>query len=140
MTYQLGKASNRHLEGGKPDIVAVVRRAILISRMDFSVVDCLRTVLEQQENIKNGVSWTMDSRHLPDEDGFAFAVDLYPYYERKTQHRPWMYRRIAAAMFSAAIVLSVDIEWGGFWKNQDMPHWQLSRAAYPKGESDEYQP
>ena len=130
--YRLGKASNKHLEGGKPDIVSVVRRAIEISRMDFSVVDCLRTILEQQENIRKGVSWTMDSRHLPDGDGMAFAVDIYPYRDGRTQHRPWMYRRIAKAMFAAAIELGVDIEWGGFWKNLDMPHWQLSRSSYPK--------
>ena len=133
MTYRLGTASSKHLEGGKPDLVAVGRRAIEITSMDFSVVDVLRNESEQRANIKNGVSWTMDSRHLPDDDGLAFAADLYPYYEGKTQHRPWMYRQIAEAMFRAAIELGVDIEWGGFWKGQDMPHWQLSRASYPKG-------
>lgn len=132
MTYRLGKASNKHLEGGKPDIVDVIRLAITYTSVDFSVVDVLRTILEQQQNIKDGVSWTMDSRHLPDDDGFAFAADLYPYSERRTQHKPWMYRKIAKAMFKAAIELGVDIEWGGFWKHPDMPHWQLSRASYPK--------
>lgn len=132
MIYRLGRASNQHLEGGKPDIVAVVRRAIQITQVDFSVVDCLRTVAEQRENIKNGVSWTMDSRHMPDQDGLAFAVDIYPYHEGKTQHRPWLYRKIAKAMFRAAIELGVDIEWGGFWKGPDMPHWQLSKSKYPK--------
>ena len=132
--YRLGKASNKHLEGGKPDIVSVVRRAIEISRMDFSVVDVLRNESEQRANIKNGVSWTMDSRHMADHDGLAFAADLYPYCDRKTQHRPWMYRRIAKAMFAASIELGVDIEWGGFWKNPDMPHWQLSRSSYPKSD------
>jgi peptidoglycan L-alanyl-D-glutamate endopeptidase CwlK len=131
--YKLGKASNRHLTGGKPDIVAVVRRAIQITGIDFSVVDVLRTVAEQAHYVKTGKSWTMNSRHLPDTaDGLAFAVDIYPYYEGKTQHRPWMYRKIAKAMFRAAIELGVDIEWGGFWKGPDMPHWQLSRARYPK--------
>ena len=130
--YALSSRSLAHLSGCKPDLVLVVNRALEIVRVDFSVVDGVRTVAEQEQNIKNGVSWTMDSRHLPGKDGLSFAADIYPYYNGSTDHSVWLYGKIAKAMFKAAIELNVDIEWGGFWKTPDMPHWQLSKQNYPK--------
>jgi D-alanyl-D-alanine carboxypeptidase-like protein len=43
------------------------------------VVDTLRTKAEQEVNLRRGVSRTMNSKHLPDKDGFAHAIDLCPY-------------------------------------------------------------
>ena len=131
--FKLGTRSKKHLSEGKPDIRAVVELAITYTKIDFSVVDCGRTIEEQQANIDKGVSWTLDSRHIPDPvDDLAFAVDIYPWHEGKTDHSDWLYRKIAKAMFRAAIELGIDIEWGGIWKKDDCPHWQLSLRKYPK--------
>lgn len=46
---------------------------------DFSIFDGLRTEAEQRKNIRRGVSWTMNSLHLPQADGLSHAVDLVPY-------------------------------------------------------------
>jgi hypothetical protein len=44
------------------------------------IVDTLRTVEEQEENIRKGVSWTMRSKHLPQPpENRALAYDLCPY-------------------------------------------------------------
>lgn len=130
--YKLGARSRSHLSEGKPSIIRVVQRAIQITTVDFSVVDCRRTISEQEANILTGVSWTLDSRHLPDtSDNLAFAVDIYPWHEGKTNHSVTLYRKIAAAMFRAGIEEGIDIEWGGFWETPDNPHWQLSRRKYP---------
>lgn len=43
------------------------------------ILDTLRTKEEQIENIKKGVSWTLKSKHLPDENGKANAIDICPY-------------------------------------------------------------
>lgn len=132
MTFILGKASRSHLIQGKTPLIRVVEYAIKETEIDFSIVDCRRTKAEQRENIDNGVSWTMDSRHLPDPtDNLAFAVDLYPWHKGKTDHAEWLYRKIAKAMFASAIKHEVDIEWGGFWTKADNPHWQLSHKVYP---------
>lgn len=133
--YSLGSASHNHLSQAKQPLVWVVERAIEITEIDFSVVDCRRTIEEQRQNIVDGVSWTMDSRHLPDPDGIddlVWAADIYPWYRDATDHVEWLYRKIAKAMFQAAIEFHVDIEWGGFWKKPDNPHWQLSIRRYPK--------
>jgi len=131
----LGSASRENVSQAKEPLRLVVERAIEITTIDFSVVDGRRTIEEQRQNILNGDSWTMDSRHLPDTDGdddLVWAVDIYPWYDGKTDHSPWLYRKIAKAMFRAAIELNVDIECGGFWKTPDNPHWQLSIRRYPK--------
>ena len=43
------------------------------------VIDTLRTPVEQAQNIANGVSWTQNSKHLPQPpDGKSLAIDLCP--------------------------------------------------------------
>ena len=132
--FVLGTASNANVDQLKPPMQRVIRRAIKITKIDFSVVECRRSIEQQQINIDNGVSWSLDSRHLVDpngDDDKVFAADIYPYYEGRTNHDEWLYREIAEAMFQAAIELDVDIRWGGFWKTADNPHWHLSRQSYP---------
>ncbi len=49
------------------------------ARIHVLVVCTLRSIEEQRENIARGVSWTMHSKHLPQEpDGKARAIDLVP--------------------------------------------------------------
>jgi len=44
------------------------------------IVDTLRTYAEQLINIANGVSWTKNSKHLPQPpDSMSWAVDVAPY-------------------------------------------------------------
>lgn len=126
--HVIGKASRTHLNGGRPELVKLVELALWKCRIDISVVDCLRTITEQRQNIINGVSWTMNSFHLPDKSGRAGAVDLYPWVDGKTSHSPYHYKLIARAMFAAAIELGIQIRWGGLWSEEhlDLMHWQLA--------------
>jgi len=131
--FKFGAGSKQHISEGKPDLQRWVYRMLELCEVDVSAVDCRRTIEEQRENIEKGVSWTMDSRHLPDPaDNLAYAIDLYPYHNGGTDHSGWLYRKIAKAGFQAAIELGIDIRWGGNWKKTDKPHWHLSRSKYPK--------
>lgn len=131
--FKFGTKSKQHISEGKPDLQRWVMRTLELCDVDISAVDCRRTIEEQKENIINGVSWTMDSRHLPDpEDNLAYAIDLYPYHNGKTDHSEILYRKIQKAGFRAAIELSIDMEHGGHWETPDNPHWQLSHRKYPK--------
>lgn len=125
--HTLGSSSQLHLAGTKDIIKAVVALALKKCIIDFSVVDGRRTFEEQRQNIINEVSWTMDSKHLPDETGLAGAVDIYPWVGGQTSHRPYFYKLIARAMFEAAIELHVRIQWGGLWseEHEDKMHWEL---------------
>lgn len=132
MSYSPGPASSRNLEGGCSDIRRVVMRAFEISEVDFSVIETRRSKLQQQVNIDNDVSWTMDSDHLKkDDDGTGvLAVDLYPWVDGRTSHDPDDYLLLAKAMFHAAGLEDVQIKWGGFWTGErtDGPHFAKRRS------------
>jgi len=122
--YSLSFRSRQRLSGVHPDLVAVVKRAIEITKQDFSVIEGIRSVERQRELFKSGASTTMNSRHIT-----GHAVDLAPY----PVSWDWEYfYPMADAMKQAAEELDVDLEWGGDWKTfKDGPHFQLSRKSYP---------
>ena len=125
MSYNLSLRSRQRLSGVNPLLVDVVKRAIEITKQDFSVTEGVRNINRQKELVNSGASKTMNSRHLT-----GHAVDLVPY----PVSWDWEYfYPIAEAMKQAAEDLGVDIEWGGDWKSfPDGPHFQLSWEKYPK--------
>ena len=60
MTFTFGKRSEAELKGVHPDLVAVVRRALELTPIDFGVHDGLRTKEEQAEYFRTGASKTMN--------------------------------------------------------------------------------
>lgn len=119
MGYKLGSGSRRELDGVHPDMVRVVERAIEITGQDFTVHDGIRSVEEQREYVDRGVSRTMHSKHLPQEDGYGHAVDLVPYINGKLRWEWDPIYVIARAMKQAAEELGVAIRWGGGWCRLD---------------------
>lgn len=71
------RTSDAHLAGCHPDL-ARLHHAVL-SVVDHSVVDGVRTLDEQKTNVAKGVSKTLDSKHLPQSDGLSHATDSVPY-------------------------------------------------------------
>lgn len=130
MPFKLGSKSLSKLEGVHPDLVKVVKRAIEITEQDFSVGEGVRSVARQRELVRQGASKTMNSRHIPASNGYAHAVDLFPY----PVSWDWKYfYPIADAMKQAAKELNIPLEWGGDWKTfKDGPHFQLPFKSYPK--------
>ena len=119
--YKLGKHSLRELKGVRPELVWVVRRAIKLTTQDFTVLDGLRTIKEQEEYVHRGVSQTMESMHLPQEDGYSHAVDLVPYINGKLRWELEACYEIALAMREASRLqtVEIDIRWGGCWQRLD---------------------
>ena len=76
--HNLSKRSRNNLKGVKPEIVAVIFLALKLSKIDFAVIDGVRSYTEQEWYFKNGRSKSMDSMHLIQDDGFSYAVDLMP--------------------------------------------------------------
>lgn len=134
--FSLSQRSRKRLEGVHPDLVAVVERAIEITRVDFAVIEGMRTIEKQRALVANGASKTMNSRHLT-----GHAVDLGAWVAGELRWDWPLYRKIAVAMFEAADELGVDIVWGGDWDDdgdesdetglRDGPHFQLSWKEYP---------
>lgn len=130
MTFKLGKRSLKRLEGVHPDLVRVVKRAIELTEIDFTVLEGVRTKARQKKLFEAGASKTMNSRHLT-----GHAVDLGAYVDRRVAWDWPLYRKIADAMKEAAIDEGVYITWGGDWRSfKDGPHFQLTRKHYPSKE------
>lgn len=113
--YRLGKASLKNLEGVHPDLAWVVEYAIQTTAQDFSVVDGLRTKEEQAENVRTGVSQTMDSKHLAQKDGWSHAVDLVPWINGKARWELGACYKIMEAMRRASWERECLLLWGGAW-------------------------
>ena len=127
MAYKLGLRSINNLRGVHPDLVRVVKRAISISKVDFTVVEGLRSVARQKELFAKGATKTMRSRHI-----HGFAVDLAPYVAGSIRWDWPLFSPIEDAMKEAAKIEGVEIEWGGDWASfPDGPHWQLPHKKYP---------
>lgn len=126
--FKLSNKSLDRLKGVHPDLVKVVKRAIELTEIDFSVGEGLRTIERQKELVAKGASQTMKSRHLT-----GHAVDLYAIVDGTVSWEWKYYSKISESVLKAAKELGVDVEWGGNWKTiKDGPHFQLTWAKYPK--------
>lgn len=132
MTTILSQKSLTKLDGAHPDLARVIKRAAVLSSIDFTVLEVLRTVARQKELVAKGASKTMKSRHLPGADGKSRAVDIAPLDGGQVSWAWPVYHKLAPIIKQAAKDEGVAIEWGGDWKSfRDGPHWQLPWKDYP---------
>ena len=123
--YKLSNKSLSRLKGVHPDLVDVVKRAIEITEQDFSVLEGVRSLEKQRENVAKGVSKTMNSRHLT-----GHAVDLIPYPLPSGEWKREWWNEIASAMHEAANELGIPLESGHKNWGWDSPHFQLPWKYY----------
>ena len=121
--FKLGATSLARLKGVHPDLVKVVKRAIELTPIDFTVLEGLRTKERQQQLVAKGASKTMNSYHLT-----GHAVDIAPLVDGKVTWDWKYYNQLAPVIKQAAKELGVNITWGGDWTSfKDGPHWQIPR-------------
>ena len=105
----------RKLKGVDEGIVAVVKDAIGITKVDFGVTFGLRTLEEQKKLYESGRSQTMKSKHLEGR-----AVDLVAYFGSDISWELNVYDDICDAMAEAARKNDVAIKWGAAWSEGDI--------------------
>ena len=121
MTFQLSVRSLNTLQGVDEKLIAVVKRAIELTEIDFRVTEGLRSVERQRMLFDDGKSQTMNSKHL-----LGKAVDVVAYFEGKVTWDKKHYVTISKAFKQAAKELNVSIRWGGDFKSFfDGPHYEL---------------
>lgn len=131
MGFKLSARSQSKLDGVNEPLVRLVHRALEISEADFAIIEGLRSIEKQQENVRKGVSQTMKSKHLTGQ-----AVDILP-----SSIRPGMkwelhhFKPVLHAFHLASIELGIPLRFGINWKNDpslpietkfiDAPHIEL---------------
>lgn len=120
MAFKLGNRSKQKLEGVHPDMVAVVERAIELTKVDFGVTYGVRTVEEQEKLVASGRSQTMKSKHLIQDTGYSHAVDVVAYDGGDVVWEINVYDDICDAFKEAAIEHGVAIKWGAAWSEGDI--------------------
>lgn len=120
MAFNLSQRSLNKLDGVHPDLVAVVKRAIELSDVDFGVTYGVRTLAEQKELVAQGRSQTMKSKHLIQGDGYSHAVDLVAYFGSDVSWELNVYDNIADAMAEAANEVGIPLKWGAAWSVGDI--------------------
>ena len=74
MAYKLSTRSQEKLVGINSELKKVVCLAITYTKIEFGVIEGVRTVAQQKALVESGASQTMDSKHLKGR-----AVDLMAY-------------------------------------------------------------
>lgn len=116
--FKLSRRSLDRLEGVDEELVAVVKYAITCTKIDFGVVQGLRTVEQQKELVAKGASQTMKSKHL---DGLA--VDLMAFINGRASWELNLYDEVADAMKEGANVVGCRIRWGAAWHIDNIGEW-----------------
>ena len=121
MAFKLSQRSFQKLVDVHPDMVAVVKHAITVTKIDFGVTYGVRTVEEQEKLVAAGRSQTMKSKHLIQEDtGFSHAVDLMAYVNGSPCWELNVYDDICDAMAEGAYEHAVSVKWGAAWSEGDI--------------------
>jgi peptidoglycan L-alanyl-D-glutamate endopeptidase CwlK len=118
MTFKLSQRSLDKLEGVDEQLIAVVKYAITVTKIDFGVTCGLRTIEEQRELVANRASKTMNSKHIG-----GHAVDLMAYIGSRGSWELNIYDEIADAMKEGASAVGVGIRWGAAWQIPDIREW-----------------
>ena len=119
MAYKLSTKSQERLMGVEPELKEVVYEAIKVTKIDFGVIEGLRTEEKQKQLVESGASQTMKSKHLEGR-----AVDLMAYIGGRGSWELNVYDEIADAMKEAAIKVDVAVRWGAAWTVTDIREWE----------------
>ena len=119
MSFKLSQRSLDRLDNVDPDLIKVVKYAIGATKIDFGVIEGVRTLEKQKELVAVGASKTMNSKHLK-----GLAVDLMAYVGGRGCWELKVYDDIADAMKQGAIEYGVPIVWGASWHIRNIADWE----------------
>ena len=131
--------SEQHMKGCHPDLQRLWQE--IIKHVDCSILNGGRTVEQQKENIRQGLSKTMNSMHLLQSDGYFHANDVAPWPQKWNDPTPadmtqWEVDQVYFAGFvkGVAVMMGIDIRTGADWNGdgrnigqgfRDLDHFEL---------------
>jgi peptidoglycan L-alanyl-D-glutamate endopeptidase CwlK len=108
---KFSQRSKDRLKGVHPKLVEVLETAI--EKVDFSVLEGLRTKERQEELVADGKSKTMNSKHLIQADGYGHAVDVAPWPIDWSDRERFVL--LAGILRGIAIEKGIDLRLGVDW-------------------------
>lgn len=118
MSFKLSQRSLGNLEGVDKRLQKAVQHAIGETKVDFGVIEGVRSLERQRELVAKGASQTLKSKHIDGE-----AVDLMAYIGSRGSWELNLYDDIADAMKKGAELANVPIRWGAAWHINDIRDW-----------------
>ena len=144
--YSFTQSSLDKMKKVHPKLVEVMKTAIENSPYDFRITDGARTAEEQNylyqqgrtrpgQKVTNCDGYKAKSNHQIKSDGYGHAVDIFPCgviengeYRKFTSAEGYDEKKlklIANHILTVAKSKNINIEWGGNWKMNDTPHFEL---------------
>jgi len=123
MAFKLSSRSKSRMEGLDPKLIEVVKKAIELTRVDFGVIEGMRTLETQKKYVEAGKSQTLKSKHLEGR-----AVDLVAYVGSSISWELNLYDDVADAIKKAALEYDVAVKWGAAWSVGDIREFDGSMA------------
>ena len=139
MSYKLSAKSLKRLEGVHPLLIAITKRAIQLTKVDFGIPSNggVRTAMQQNVLFEAGKSkcdgYNTLSNHQPKDDGYGYAVDFFAYVDGKGSWEIEHLAQIAAAFLQAAGEYQSELDGLGhrivsgglFISFEDWPHIEM---------------
>lgn len=139
MGNKFSRQSLDRLEGLHPLLIDWAFK--VLSHWDCTVIYGKRTIAEQAVLYEKGLTKTMNSWHLVQPDGMAYAIDLAPYpIDWDDTLRFYHFAGIGLALAKEMLPPEYYIRWGGNWdrdydlddqKFMDLVHFELRK--HPDG-------
>nr|WP_295688060.1 M15 family metallopeptidase [uncultured Leptotrichia sp.] len=151
--YSFSQESLDKMKKVHPKLVEVMKAAIVNSPFDFRITDGARTTEEQfalyqqgrtvlydkkgkkLKKVTNCDGKTFKSNHQLKSDGYGYAVDIFltgvyenGVYRKFSDSEGYDVKKlkiVANHILAVAKSKNVKVEWGGNWKMNDTPHFEL---------------
>ena len=139
VTFRFGKSSSEKLATCDIRLQRIMQRALSFGIMDFSIIEGYRSIEEQQDKFKQGLS-EIDGISKKGKHNYSpsLAVDIMPYPTGINGVDVWKDKQrfcvLAGIVLSSAKLEGVKIRWGGDWDGDgnnadsnfsDLPHFEI---------------
>ena len=124
------------MDGLKAILITIVSEGIINSPYDFGIPkDGGRRTKKRQAELyaigrtidvhKSPITWTLNSKHIEQPDGFGYAFDIFAYVNGKASWSLNYLEPIARHLQEVAKSHGVELEWGQDLWGYDGAHFQI---------------
>lgn len=133
MSFDFGINSLKNLEGVHPLLIQVLKFSLIESPYDFGIVQGVRNQKYQDDLYAQGrtkpgkiVTWTRNSKHLIQKDGYGHAIDFAVFIDGKITWDEKYYKLVADCILKIAKKEGINIESGAYWSKPDYGHIEIN--------------